>query len=118
MKVKREMIIIGCMSVLSIVFVISCEDHNHIIDGKAYNVSGRVTDSVTTLAIDSVLVSWGDTLVPERNVYTDSNGSYILGVPQGTHIIYARKAGYKTKSREIKNLGSDVSNFNFELVTE
>ena len=114
MKVNPKMIFIAYLSVLSVVFALSCEDDSE----KAFDVSGRVTDSVTTFPIDSALVSWGDTLEPERNVYTDSNGSYILGVPQGTHIIYARKVGYKTKGREIKIINSDVHNFDFELLPE
>ena len=118
MEVKREMIILACLSALSIVFVLSCEEHNHIIGEKAFVASGRVTDSVTTLPIDSVLMSWGDTLFPKLDVYTDSSGEYSLIVPETARIMYARKAGYETKGRELKNLNSDVSNFNFELVNE
>jgi hypothetical protein len=114
-KVKSKMIIIACLSVLSIVFALSCEDHSE----KAFDVSGRVTDSVTALPLDSVHMIWDDTLfLPERPVYTDSTGRYILGVPQGPRIIYARKAGYRTKARGLQIIDSDVHNFDFGLSPE
>jgi hypothetical protein len=114
-KLNPKMIIIACLSVVSIVFALSCEDDSE----KAFDVSGRVTDSVTALPIDSVHMIWDDTLiVPERGVYTDSAGRYFLSVPQGPRIIYARKAGYRTEARELQIIDSDVHNFDFELSPE
>jgi hypothetical protein len=114
-----KMFFIACLSVLSIVFALSCEDNNHTLGEKGFRVSGRVTDSVSALPIDSVHMIWGDTLIlPERGVYTDSAGEYNLQVPQSTPIIYARKEGYKTKVREIENFNSDVHDFDFELAPE
>lgn len=119
MKVKPEANFLACLSLLCIVFVLSCEDKEFIDGEKAFTVSGKVTDSVTALPIDSVHILWADTLIfPEPVAYTDSNGEYSLEVPQSTPIIYARKAGYKTKKREIENFNSNVSNFDFEVVSE
>ncbi|HEX2897532.1 MAG TPA: carboxypeptidase-like regulatory domain-containing protein [candidate division Zixibacteria bacterium] len=103
---------------LCLVFALSCEE-NGLIDGeKSFEVSGKVTDSITTLPIDSVLMSWGDTLVQTLSTFTDSSGNFWLQVPQSTDTIYARKANYKTKGREIINLNSNISNFDFEVVSE
>lgn len=117
MKVKPKRFILACLSLLCIVFVLSCEDNEFMNGEKGFVVSGKLTDSVTTLPIDSVLMSWGDTLIPTHDTLTDTTGNYSLLVPQSTRIIYARKAGYKTKGREIQNLNSNVSNFNFEVVS-
>ena len=117
MNVKPKHFILACLSLLCIVFVLSCEDNEFMNGEKGFVVSGKVIDSVTTLPIDSVLISWGDTLIPTLDTLTDSTGNYSLLVPQSTRIIYARRAGYKTKGREIRNLNSNVSNFNFEVVS-
>lgn len=118
MKSPQGIIILTLSLILCVVFYISCED-DHTIGEKGFTVSGKVTDSVTALPIDSVHMIWDDTLILlERGVYTDSSGEYSLVVPANARIIYARKAGYKTKGREIKNTNSDVHNFNFELAPE
>lgn len=119
MKVNPKRLIIACLSVLCIVLVLSCEDNEFMNGEKGFVVSGKVTDSMTTLPIDSVHMIWADTLIlPVRGVFTDSSGEYSLLVPQSTPIIYARKAGYKTKRRDIQNFNADVSNFDFEIVSE
>lgn len=101
----------------SLVATIGCDDDEITIGERGITVTGKVTDSGSGLLIDSVLISWGDTLVQKLDGFSDSVGEYALSVPQTAQIIWARKEGYVSKGREIVGVNSDLTltGFDFEL---
>ena len=114
MKVKRETIILASLSVLSIVFVLSCEDDDW--GDVSYSVAGIVTDSVTLLPIDSAELAVGDSLSPVQT-YTDSLGIYRLTTFAGKTRMWVRKTGYYSRFKDI-NLNRNLTGVDFQLVTQ
>ena len=114
MNVKRETIILASISVLSIVFVLSCEDDDW--GDVSYSVAGIVTDSVTLLPIDSAELAVGDSLSPVQT-YTDSLGIYRLTTFAGKTRMWVRKTGYYSRFKDI-NLNRNLTGVDFQLVTQ
>ena len=118
MKTSFGISTLSVVTIVSLVVAIGCDDDDGItIDGKGITVTGTVTDSISGQPLDSVLVSWGDTLVQELGAFSDSLGRYMLSAPVYGRIIWARKDGYASKGREIVGVNPDLTltNFDFEL---
>lgn len=72
---KRRLLLLAVVAWCTFLLGASCEDKT-IYEHSGY-VSGTVTDSLTGQPLDSVGITWGDTieLVPD---FTDTNGAYVI----------------------------------------
>ena len=77
------------------------------------NISGIVTDSITGLSMDSVLVETG-----QWSTYTLADGSYFLEVDEGSYDIVFSKNGYQTLIKYIVATAQDTSIVNVSLLPE
>ena len=108
------LITVGC---LCLVWTLSCGKNETIVGGFTHVLSGTVYDSNTSQAIDSALVTWGDTVDSPR-VQTDSNGIYQIVVPVASTTIFIRNQGYKTGTLRFDDIRSDISGIYFYLVPQ
>lgn len=103
------------LSILSIVFVISCMDDPGEI-GSSF--SGVVTDSVSGQPIESAWVYTGDTTAGYATA-TDSTGAYVwANFGYGPSKVLVRKASYMTGVRTFPKWRGDKKGVDFRLVPE
>jgi hypothetical protein len=86
--------------------------------GEHWNVvhlSGVVRDSTAKTPLDSAWVALDDS-IPGMKIVTDSDGVFDLATVEfGKGTLYAGKSGYKTKSKELRNVHNDVDSIFFNL---
>jgi hypothetical protein len=89
---------------------LACEDD--ITHGEiSLRVSGTVTDSLSSVALESVAIAFDDTT--SIDTYTDSTGFYthVTG-GRNSATVYAMKEGYRTKSKFAQDRpGGDTLDF-------
>jgi hypothetical protein len=110
---RKTSTLILLVAFLLSISVINCE--TDIID-PIWTITGNVTDSLSTLPIDSACVYIRDT-ISTYPLYTDTVGNYATGM-LGNHPglrIFCRKTGYISKYLII-DLYRNVENVNFQLV--
>jgi hypothetical protein len=123
-KEKSRLLLIAAVMTFSIIAAMTFNSCDKTDDPalRSYWVAGIVTDSLTKLPIDSAVVWWHDTAgaPPIGQVYTDSSGRYVLGVPESTsRKISAGKSGYVTKTIPTGvSWSADTVRINMELAVE
>jgi hypothetical protein len=82
-------------------------------------ISGLITDSITSVPIDSAIIMVEDIGVGNIGPwYSDSTGHYII-VKVGTDLrLIISKEGYLTQTRYLGNVESDIENVDFKLIQQ
>ena len=111
----------GMILIAAVITVIAC-DHTFVEPGGNF-LSGSVTDSDTSLPIDSVLVGLKSDLNSNTAIastYTDSLGRYTLFAARWEKVFYVvtRKEGYRRNVELIVFLDGDTVAVNFKLQKE
>ena len=110
MKSLQRFIFLTFCSIFVMAIIISCDNESETGGGFA----GYVYDSVTTLAIDSAMISVRDT--SGVDIYTNSTG-YFKGASFGEVVkLFVRKEGYLTKTITI-DLRDNRNDLVFNLVS-
>jgi hypothetical protein len=110
---RKTSTLILLVAFLLSISVINCG--TDIVD-PIWNITGNVTDSLSTLPIDSARVYINDTISSHIS-YTDTAGHYVTSM-FGNHSglkIFCCKTGYISKY-VIIDLYRNVENVNFQLV--
>ena len=96
---------------LSLFLSAGCTPHEQDV----VHLSGIVRDSIDKGPLDSAWVALDDS-VRGIKVVTEAEGGFDLVTPEfGVGTLYAGKSGYKTMSKELRNVHNDVDSIFFDL---
>jgi hypothetical protein len=116
MRVLARACLLLAAAAMTQFWLMSCGDDDW--GDRTVIVSGTVTDSATMVPVDSARLTWDDSTDQIAPWFSDSTGAYSVPLRGSNAVLFVRKKGYKTQSRTLTNVTSDLYGVDFGLVIQ